>query len=252
MTSPFELLEASRSIVVLHAHPDDETLSTGPLLAGLASAGVAVHLVTATRGERGEVVPGALASDATAEQLVAAREAEVACAAEALGLTSQVFLGDPPARLVGHDARRYLDSGMQWVAEGVAGPSPTASDDALTNAPLAEQVGDLITFIQHAGADAVVSYDEHGGYLHPDHMRCHEIADRAAAGAGVPFIEIVSEAFVAPEGAVWRDYSSSAELVVEALQCYRTQLTADSAGITHVGGQHQDLPLRIGLAQNVV
>ena len=256
MTDPFDFRARCRSVVALHAHPDDETLATGPLLAELSAAGVAVHLVTATRGERGEIVPGSLdAGEAwpsaarlrdRQRALIAAREAEVACAAEVLGLTSQVFLGTLPARLPGLDDRAYGDSGMVWVAEGVAGPVPDADATSLTLSDLDEAVADLISLVQHDGADVLISYDEHGGYLHPDHVRCHEIAKRAAAGAGVPFVEIASEAF-APEGVAWRDYPDAAPLVLRALACYRTQLVASEAGITHVGGQHQDLPLRIGL-----
>ena len=88
-------------IVFLHAHPDDETLATGVLLAELAAAGRQVSVVTATRGEMGAVMPGPLAALEGTPELVAHRLGELAGALAELGVTEHVFLGAPPGLIFG-------------------------------------------------------------------------------------------------------------------------------------------------------
>ena len=85
-------------VVFLHAHPDDETLATGVLLADLVDAGHQVAVVTATRGELGAVVPGPLSALEGTPELVEHRLGELAGALAELGVTDHVFLGTPPAR----------------------------------------------------------------------------------------------------------------------------------------------------------
>lgn len=126
-----ELLDAARHVLVVHAHPDDESLATGGLIAELTRRGVTVSVLTATRGEQGEIVTGSLPSGA---DLTAHREGEVARACAALGVTRHTFLGAGDAREAGRAPRRYTDSGMRWLDEGQtrAGPGPEAGPDALT------------------------------------------------------------------------------------------------------------------------
>ncbi|MGI8415800.1 MAG: PIG-L deacetylase family protein, partial [Nakamurella sp.] len=99
-----------RRALLLHAHPDDETLATGGTIARLLDEGCWVGVLTATRGERGDVVPGALPDGA---DLVQARLAELAAALGALGGVEHSFLGEPPARAKGAAPRSYADSGMR-------------------------------------------------------------------------------------------------------------------------------------------
>ena len=91
------LAEGARPLFV-HAHPDDETLQTGALLARLASRGVETIVVTCTRGEQGEIVPGTAPADLDPAGLVKVRERELAAAVETLGVAQHMFLGAPVAR----------------------------------------------------------------------------------------------------------------------------------------------------------
>lgn len=92
------LLDGTDSVLFVHAHPDDETIATGALIAELVARGTRVFLLTATRGERGEVVPGPLARLAGTEELTRVREWELQRASETLGIGQQFWLGEPPAR----------------------------------------------------------------------------------------------------------------------------------------------------------
>ncbi|MCW1804180.1 PIG-L family deacetylase [Brachybacterium squillarum] len=240
---PWALLDAARRVLVVHAHPDDETLSTGPLVADLTARGVHVELVTATRGEEGEVVPGAIAEDDD-RPLDEVRAAEIDGATRALGLADRHLLGTAPALAAGAAPRRYRDSGMQWIREGLAGPSDTAGEDSLTRRPLETEVADLLALIASTGPDVIVSYDDEGTYGHPDHVRTHHLARAASAESSVPMLEI------SEHGAV-RELPGTAAAVTAALRCYRTQLTvvsADDAGVLvrHVGGQDQLVPFAAG------
>ncbi|MCL6421945.1 glycosyltransferase [Brachybacterium sp. JHP9] len=257
---PWALLEGAARVLAVHAHPDDETLSTGALLAELSASGTEVALVTATRGEAGEVVPGALA-DGDPRPLSAVRAAEADLAARALGIDRRFLLGEAPALAPGAGPRRYRDSGMEWVREGLAGPSADAGPESFTRRSEEEAVADLAALIAHVRPDAVIGYDDEGTYGHPDHVRAHRVTAQACALTAVPFVEVAS----APEaeGFHWRAHTGTGTLarVREALQGYRTQLTvidareasaADpsaihSVRVRHVGGQEQDVVLRTGL-----
>ena len=164
-----------RRVLFLHAHPDDETLATGVLIAWLVDAGVDVAVVTATRGERGDVVDGPLRVLAGTDALVPLRERELDGALTALGVRTHAFLGTPPARAAGLPPRRYLDSGMRWVTPTLAGPAESAGPDALTSADVTEAAADLAAFVDSYAPDLLVTYDLAGGYGHPDHVACHHI-----------------------------------------------------------------------------
>src|SRR5690606_31265526 len=106
-------------VVFVHAHPDDETISTGGTIASLVEAGVGVTVVTCTRGERGEVIPPELQHlEGDGPALAGVREGELAAAMAALGVTDHRYLGDSNARAAGLAPRRYADSGMVWGADG--------------------------------------------------------------------------------------------------------------------------------------
>jgi len=182
-------------LVAVHAHPDDETLSTGALLAAWAAAGLPVTVVTATRGERGEVIPPALAHlEGDGPALAAHRTGELAAALAALGVGEHAFLDALPQRPrssgSGHrDARtlRYEDSGMVWVGTARAGAGDDVPDGAFVAVPLEEAAGRLAGLLRARRPALVVTYDPEGGYGHPDHVRTHEVTMRAvelASGDG--------------------------------------------------------------------
>ena len=234
-----DLLGGARRVLFVHAHPDDETLATGGLIAELAARGVRVSVLTATRGEQGEVVPGPLSGLAGTPGLTAHREDEVAAACRTLGVAEQAFLGEGAAR-AGAAARRYTDSGMRWLdaTETVAGPGDSAGADALTAADPAEVAADIAAYGRALGADALVSYDEDGGYGHPDHVALHAPTRAAAAALGVPFWEVASD----PEtGQAVLATPHHLGLLREALGHYASQLTVTEDEVVHVGGQRQPI-----------
>lgn len=249
MTTPLDVLaaEAGHQVFPLfvHAHPDDETLFTGALLAWLVDRDVNCEVVTCTRGERGEIVPGVLPDTIQPDDLVKVRQHELACALRALGVHDHDYLGTPPARAAGQPARQYRDSGMRWLAEGVAGPADQADPDSFTAADPAEAVADLVALIERVQPTVLVGYDDLGSYGHPDHVRAHEVMVAAAQATGVAVVEVASTAD-AP-GFEWFDLSEQRPAVIEALGCYASQLTVFDDHLVHVGGQRQELPLRIGL-----
>lgn len=234
----------------MHAHPDDETLATGALLALLDASGAQASLVTATRGERGEVRPGVLAPGA---DLVTLRLGEWAQACAALGVRDARWLGTPPARAAGRAPRRYADSGMAWLdaAETIAGPGVDASPDALALADPAEVAGDIAAAALALGADSLITYDALGGYGHPDHVALHRPTRDAAASLGLPFFELVSQPRSAPTPSggdiLWFDGTSRLVQVSAALAAYSSQLSVDGAELVHVGGQREPIALRVGV-----
>lgn len=239
-----DLFDRSR-VLFVHAHPDDETLATGGLIAELAARGVEVAVLTATRGEQGEVVDGPLAHLAGTPELTAHREGEVAAACATLGVRHHAFLGGPEARAAELPPRRYTDSGMAWLdeTETVAGPGDAAGPDSLTSADPAEVAADIAAYARALGADAIVSYDAHGGYGHPDHVALHAPSRAAASERGVPFLEVASVAD--PDDAL--DTPQHLPLLQEALRHYASQLTVDGVDVVHVGGQRQPILTRFTL-----
>lgn len=228
--------EAEEHILFVHAHPDDETISTGGTIAVLVAAGSAVTVLTCTRGERGEVVPPELKHlEGDLPALAEVRTAELAVALGALGVTDQRFLGDSDARIAGGVPRRYVDSGMQWGAAG-AEALPDADPASLASADFGEVVSDVATVIAAVRPTAVVSYDESGGYGHPDHIVAREAALHAALVMRVPYFSIVPPGAESPGDRVV-DITPVVSVKLDALRAHRTQLTVDGDSIVHSGGQ---------------
>jgi LmbE family N-acetylglucosaminyl deacetylase len=150
------------TLVCFHAHPDDEAIATAGTAALAARAGHRVVLVVATRGERGEPVPGVLADG---EPLAGRREVETRRSAELLGVATVHFLG-------------YVDSGMMGTA---ANHDP----GAFWRADVEEAAGRLAALLRREQADLLTTYDEWGTYGHPDHIQVHRVGRRAAALAGL-------------------------------------------------------------------
>ena len=160
----------------MHAHPDDETLTTGGTMARhAADPDTSVTLVTCTLGEEGEVIPpelALLAPDA-ADQLGGYRIGELAGACAALGVTDHRFLGG---------TGRWRDSGMVLAGQGVRAATPSRLHPRALAAPdaFADQVDALTAVLEEVAPQVVVTYAADGGYGHPDHVRAHEIAVAAA------------------------------------------------------------------------
>ena len=251
MSDPTTSLGAFRRVVFAHAHPDDETLATGALIQHLTRADVVVAVVTATRGERGAVVPGPLSALAGTSELEPHRIGELSDALTALGAQGPFFLGEPPARAVGRPPRRYLDSGMVWVSPTVAGPGDDAGPDAFTSAPVVEAADDLAAFLAAWAADLVISYESDGGYGHPDHVQMHHVAARAADLAGVRFGEVISiprEGVPSGDPAIeWFDLHDHLADLLPALRAHASQFTVDGTDVIHAGGQREALQLRTGV-----
>lgn len=238
------LLDGRQSVLLAHAHPDDETLATGALIAELVARGVRVWLLTATRGERGEVVPGRRSDGEGPTQLATEREHELKCAAAVLGVSECFWLGEPPARAAGLVPRAYRDSGMTWIRPGLAGPARDVDDAALTRAPLHEVTTDVSALISYLRPSLVISYDDDGGYGHPDHVRTRQSARAASRALDVPFAEILSRP---GDGAEWFDLAAHLDTVTAALRCHVSQLSVDGSHVVHSGGQREPIATSLGL-----
>jgi N-acetyl-1-D-myo-inositol-2-amino-2-deoxy-alpha-D-glucopyranoside deacetylase len=174
-------------VLLVHAHPDDESIVTGGTIAKLVRDGVPVTVLTCTRGERGEVIPEPLRHlEGDPRALADHRETELADAMAALGVTDHRFLGDAGARWRGLEPRRYVDSGMEWGEDGVPVALRPLDPDSLCAGDEADEARDVLAVIADVDATSLITYDDHGGYGHPDHMRTHGIATWAAEEAGIP------------------------------------------------------------------
>ncbi|KQP66511.1 MULTISPECIES: N-acetyl-1-D-myo-inositol-2-amino-2-deoxy-alpha-D-glucopyranoside deacetylase [Nocardioides] len=170
---------AEQRLLLVHAHPDDETIGQGATMAQYAAQGRSVTLVTCTAGEMGEIlVPELehLAADKE-DRLGEHRRGEIADAMAALGVTDHRWLGG-----FGH----YRDSGMQWHADGHAVAADDVHDNAFSRADLTEAATLLVEVIREVRPQVLVTYDEFGGYGHPDHIQAHRVAMYAAQLAAVP------------------------------------------------------------------
>jgi N-acetyl-1-D-myo-inositol-2-amino-2-deoxy-alpha-D-glucopyranoside deacetylase len=154
-----------RRLLLVHAHPDDESIGTGATMAKYAAEGAQVTLVTCTLGELGEIIPPELAHLAadSGGGLGEYRIGELTAACAALGVTDHRFLGD---------AGRWRDSGMMG--------EPTNDDPrCFWRADVAEAAGELLRIIEEVRPQVIVTYDDRGFYGHPDHIQAHRVAWRA-------------------------------------------------------------------------
>jgi LmbE family N-acetylglucosaminyl deacetylase len=152
-----------RTLVVFHAHPDDEAIATGGTMAKAASEGHRVVLVIATRGEHGEVEEGYLD---LGEELWERRVKETHAAAEILGVARVEFLG-------------YVDSGMMGTRENDL-------PDSFWQADVDEAAERLARILREEQADVLTAYDENGVYGHPDHIQVHRVGVLAGELARTP------------------------------------------------------------------
>jgi len=164
-------LDQHRRLLLVHAHPDDETLSTGATMAKYAAEGALVTLVTCTLGEEGEVLVGDLAHLASDrdDALGTHRIEELAVACEALRVTDHRFLGGPG---------RWRDSGMMGVPQN-------DRPDVFWQADLDEATRELVAILREVRPQVLITYDEKGGYGHPDHIQAHRVTVAAFDKAGL-------------------------------------------------------------------
>ena len=166
-------------LLLVHAHPDDETINNGVTMAKYVAEGRGVTLVTCTAGEMGEVlVPELehLAADQE-DRLGEHRQGELADAMKILGVTDHRFLGG---------FGTYRDSGMQWHADGHAIPADDIHENAFWHVDLTEAADKLVEVIREVRPQVLVTYDQFGNYGHPDHIQAHRVAMYAAQLAAVP------------------------------------------------------------------
>ncbi len=153
------------TLVCFHAHPDDEAISTGGLMAAASAKGHRVVLVCATRGEVGEPQEGVLAEG---ETLAERRVVELAASTAALGAEPPIFLD-------------YEDSGMM-------GEPSNDNPASFWQADHDEAVARLASILRDVDATVLTIYDDHGGYGHPDHLRVHSVGLAAGEAVGVEHI----------------------------------------------------------------
>ena len=171
--------DSDRRLLLVHAHPDDETIGQGITMAKYAAEGARVTLVTCTLGEMGEVLVPELEHLAYGREggLGEHRIGELAEAMEALGVDDHRFLGG-----AGH----YHDSGMVWDESGGATIGPDVPPGAFWLADLTEAADLLVEILREVRPQVLVTYDEKGGYGHPDHVQAHRVSMYATLLAAVP------------------------------------------------------------------
>src|SRR6478609_7812612 len=152
----------AQRLLLVHAHPDDESIATGATMARYVAEGRGVTLVTCTGGEMGEIlVPELehLAADRD-DGLGEHRRGELEAAMKVLGVTDHRYLGG---------FGRYRDSGMEWHDDGHAVPGRDVPENAFWHADLTEAATQLVEVIRELRPQVLVTYDQFGHYGHPDH-----------------------------------------------------------------------------------
>jgi N-acetyl-1-D-myo-inositol-2-amino-2-deoxy-alpha-D-glucopyranoside deacetylase len=159
-------MSGAHSLLTVHAHPDDETISTGGVMARYSRAGNRVACVTCTGGEHGEIVVPELDTPENHERLHHLRAEELRRALDHLGPIEHRWLG-------------YLDSGMM-------GAPQNEEPGSFWNADPDESTGRLVRIVRELRPQVLVSYNDFGGYGHPDHIRAAQVAKLAFERAGDP------------------------------------------------------------------
>ncbi len=166
-------------LLLVHAHPDDETINNGATMARYVEQGRGVTLVTCTAGEMGEVLVPELGHLAFEQSggLGERRREELAAAMATLGVTDHRFLGG---------FGTFHDSGMAWHPDGHAVAGEVVPDSAFWHADLTAASDELVRIIREVRPQVLVTYDQFGGYGHPDHIQAHRVSTYAVTLAAVP------------------------------------------------------------------
>ncbi|GLY64408.1 mycothiol conjugate amidase Mca [Amycolatopsis taiwanensis] len=152
-------------MIAVHAHPDDESSKGAATMAKYVAEGVDVLVVSCTGGEAGSILNPAMDRPGVRENMPQIRREEMARAAKILG--------------VNHHWLGFVDSGLP---EG--DPPPPVPEGTFAAVPVEEPTRDLVKIIREFRPHVVLTYDENGGYPHPDHIRCHQVSVAAFDAAG--------------------------------------------------------------------
>ncbi|MEB3021088.1 N-acetyl-1-D-myo-inositol-2-amino-2-deoxy-alpha-D-glucopyranoside deacetylase [[Mycobacterium] crassicus] len=222
-------------LLFVHAHPDDETLTTGATIAHYTARGADVHVVTCTLGEEGEIIGDRWAHLAVdrADQLGGYRIGELTAALRALGVGPPRFLGG---------AGRWRDSGMVGT--------PARRQQRFVDADDTETVTALATVIRQLRPHVIVGYDPYGGYGHPDHIHAHHVTTAAVAAAAATLGDAGGRGWTTPKfywtvtaGSAWR---AARRQLTDADRLPHWTLPADSDGDTAVDATGDFPDERIG------
>lgn len=214
--------EFGERVLFVHAHPDDEVLSTGAAIAAIAHDGGVPGVLTLTAGGAGEIRPEAVPALAAAGEITRLRSDELDASLLALGA-----LRIEPQVL-------YADSGMEWGSDGRAVATDTLVPNALTRQPLEDIEAVIVAAVREFAPTAIVTYDSDGGYGHPDHAVTHKAAREAALRFGIPlYVRTATPADIEIDGRQHRD------VVLCALAAHQSQLRVDGDQVVHVGGQRE-------------
>ncbi len=205
-----------RRLLLVHAHPDDESIGTGATMAKYAAEGARVTLVTCTLGELGEIIPPSLAHLAAAseDRLGEYRIGELAAACAELGVTDHRFLGGPG---------RWRDSGMM---------DTEANDDprCFWRADVDQAARALLDVIGEVRPQVLVTYDANGFYGHPDHIQAHRVACRAfQQAADLGLAKFYATAGPESDGVTTAiDATAYLDAKLAAMRAHATQITVSA------------------------
>jgi N-acetyl-1-D-myo-inositol-2-amino-2-deoxy-alpha-D-glucopyranoside deacetylase len=208
---------SGRRLLLVHAHPDDESIGTGATMARYAAEGAQVTLVTCTLGELGEIIPPSLSylAEGDGARLGEYRIGELNAACAVLGVTDHRFLGGPG---------RWRDSGMMGT-EGNDDPRSFWRADV-------DQAADaLLDVVRDVRPQVLVTYDANGFYGHPDHIQAHRVCVHAFERAGRPYGLAKFYATAAPDSPqVTTEIDASAYLdrKLAAMRAHATQIAVDA------------------------
>src|SRR6476469_1610261 len=163
-------------LLLVSAHPDDESIGQGATMEKYVAEGRGVTLVTCTAGELGEILVPEL-EHLSPDQLAAHRRGELEAAMKCLGVTDHRFLGG---------FGTFRDSGMKWHEDGHAVAADEVHENAFWHADLTVAADHLVEIIREVRPQVLATYDPFGGYGHPDHIQAHRVAMYAAQLAAVP------------------------------------------------------------------
>jgi N-acetyl-1-D-myo-inositol-2-amino-2-deoxy-alpha-D-glucopyranoside deacetylase len=218
--------------MLVHAHPDDETINNGVTMAKYSAEGAEVCLVTCTLGEEGEVLVDDLSHLAADQQddLGQHRLGELKRAMDILGVTDFVRLGGDG---------RFRDSGMAYDERGYAVPRDEFREDTFWATDLLEASNELVPLIRQRRPHVLISYNEIGGYGHPDHIQAHRVAMYGYLLAGVAsYRRDLGDAWSVPR-VLWTTFSRSR--IAETIRLLREAGDAETMAGFDPGGPLESL-----------
>jgi N-acetyl-1-D-myo-inositol-2-amino-2-deoxy-alpha-D-glucopyranoside deacetylase len=215
-------------LLLVHAHPDDETINNGATMAMYADLGADVTLVTCTRGEEGEVLVSDLShlASTNTDSLGQHREIELKDAMDALGIKDFRFLGNGLVK--------FRDSGMM-------GTEPNNRPDVFWQADLDSAAAHLVKVIEEVKPHVLVTYDEIGGYGHPDHIQAHRVAmsamPKSVLAEGIEKMKEIGSSFFGAESVDDLPFAKDDELVtamIDGTQYVDLKMKAMAAHATQI------------------